>query len=148
MGIKSLYKDPTFIALCLGYAILSGIRKTLSVSLPLLMADLELSKSDVGVIASNFALAYGMSKFVGSVLSDYVSCRILFASSILLTSLCTMLFGFGSDLTFLCVVWFVNGCVQGLGWPALAAIIFDQYSQAARGTVWSAATAVYVTFLH
>lgn len=142
MGIKDLTKDPTFAGLCLGYAILSGMRKTLSVSLPMLMADLELSKSDVGVIASNFALAYGLSKFIGSVLSDYVSCRVLFTSSILLTSVLSMTFGFGWNLKFLCIVWFMSGCVQGLGWPALSTIIFDQYSQAERGTVWSAATAV------
>ena len=107
-----------------------------------MMADLNMSKSDVGMIASNFALAYGMSKFIGSVVSDYVSCKNLFTLSIFCTSIFTIFFGLGSNLYFLCGLWFLNGCVQGLGWPALASIIFDQYDQSTRGTVWSAATAV------
>ena len=139
---KTLFTDPTFIALCTGYAILSGIRKTLPVALPLIMADLNLSKSDVGMIASNFALAYGSSKFIGSIVSDYVSCKTLYTVAIISTSLLTILFGMGSNLYFFCAIWFLNGGVQGFGWPSLAAIIFDQYDESTRGTVWSAATAV------
>lgn len=126
--------DLTMISLCVGYGLFNAIRKTLPITLPLMMMDLGmfvtcsnrplfltpcylkrlgLNKSEVGIIASNFAVAYGCSKFGGSVISDHVDCKLLFVAGLLCTSLTSLLFPFvGSSVTVLSLVWFVNGLVQ------------------------------------
>ena len=72
-----------------------------------------LSKSEVGQIASSFAVAYGCSKFGSSVISDYINCKKLFTIGLLCTSLTSILFPcVGASVTVLSGVWFVNGLVQ------------------------------------
>jgi len=105
--------DVTLIAICVGYTIYNAIRKTMPIALPLLMRDLGLTKTEVGLIASNFAMAYGCSKFGSSVISDHVDCKNLFTLGLFCTSLTTLIFPFvGSSVTVLSAVWFVNGLVQ------------------------------------
>ena len=72
-----------------------------------------LSKSEVGLIASNFAVAYGCSKFGSSVISDHINCKHMFTVGLFCTSMTSLLFPFaGSSVAVLSAVWFVNGLVQ------------------------------------
>mmetsp|Transcript_15809 Transcript_15809/g.26426 ORF Transcript_15809/g.26426 Transcript_15809/m.26426 type:complete len:276 (+) Transcript_15809:42-869(+) len=133
--------DVTLIAICVGYTIYNAIRKTMPIALPLLMRDLGLTKTEVGLIASNFAMAYGCSKFGSSVISDHVDCKNLFTLGLFCTSLTTLIFPFvGSSVTVLSAVWFVNGLVQGVGWPSVSKMIYLSYTSQQRGSAWSAAS--------
>jgi sugar phosphate permease len=86
-----------------------------------------LSKSEVGLIASNFALAYGCSKFGSSVISDHIDCKHLFIIGLLCTSLTSLLFPFvGNSVGVLSAVWFVNGLVQV--WVCVVYLILHEQS--------------------
>jgi sugar phosphate permease len=132
----------TLWAICVGYAIYSAVRRTLAISLPLMLHDLQLTKSDLGIITSNFSLAYGASKFIWSLACDQISCKLLFLFGLIMTSVLCVAFTLGSSVEYLSAIWFLNGCMQGVGWPALASIIFENFESSQRGTAWSAATAV------
>jgi MFS transporter, OPA family, sugar phosphate sensor protein UhpC len=106
------------------------------------MHDLELDKSDVGMISTYFSLSYGFSKFIWSALSDRLSPKILFPFGLVMSSIFTILFTFGANKYYLSSMWFLNGCVQGSGWPALTVIIYDSFEINERGTAWSTVTAV------
>lgn len=132
----------SLFAICIGYLIYSAARRTLTVSLPLLLIDLNLSKSDIGIISSNFSLAYGFSKFFWSIICDKFSCKLLFIFGLIFSSLLCFAFTFGTSVEYLSFIWFLNGSIQGVGWPALASIIFDNFENSMRGTAWSIATSV------
>ena len=132
----------TLFSICIGYLIYSGVRRTLTTSLPLLLLEIPLSKSEIGLISSNFSLSYGFSKFFWSILCDKLSCKFLFIFGLFLTSFFCIIFTFGMSFQFFSIIWLLNGCIQGVGWPALASIIFENFDNSMRGTAWSIATSV------
>ena len=96
-----------------GYAFYSLLRKSFAVSVPFMRTSMDLSKADVGNIATSFSAAYGISKFVGGVVSDFLPPDALFAIGLFLAALSNFLFSFSTSTTMLCVLWFLNGSVQG-----------------------------------
>ena len=83
------------------------------ISLLLSRDKIDLDKVEVGLISSNFALAYGLSKFGSSIISDYVNCKNLLSIGLFCTALTSLMFPFlGSSVTVLSAVWFVNGLAQ------------------------------------
>lgn len=134
----------SLLAICVGYLIYSSMRRTLTVSLPLLLSDLQLTKSEIGIISSNFSIAYGFSKFFWSIICDKFSCKLLFILGLIFSSLLCIAFTFGTTVQYLSIIWFINGTIQGVGWPALASIIFENFENSMRGIAWSIATSVSI----
>jgi MFS transporter, OPA family, sugar phosphate sensor protein UhpC len=99
--------------LFVGYGLYSLLRKSYSVALPLMRATLSLSKTDVGNIATSFSVAYGISKFIGGVVSDFLPPEAMFAVGLFLTALSNVFFSLSTSTTVLCIFWFFNGAVQG-----------------------------------
>ena len=99
--------------LFLGYGLYSLLRKSYSVALPLMRTTLSLSKTDVGNIATSFSVAYGISKFIGGVVSDFLPPEAMFAIGLFLTALSNVFFSLSTSTTVLCIFWFFNGTVQG-----------------------------------
>ena len=99
--------------LFVGYGLYSLLRKSYSVALPFMRATLSLSKTDVGNIATSFSVAYGISKFIGGVVSDFLPPEAMFAMGLFLTALSNVFFSLSTSTTVLCTFWFFNGAVQG-----------------------------------
>ena len=97
-----------------GYGFYSLLRKSFSISVPFMRTSLGLSKADVGNIATSFSVAYGISKFIGGVVSDFLPPDVLFATGLFLAALSNLLFSFSTSTSVLCVLWFLNGTVQGI----------------------------------
>lgn len=78
------------------------------------------------------------TQFVGGILSDQLSSRILFGSGLLFSGLATIIFGLSSDSVFIfSVLWFCNGFAQGVGWPSCAKVLRHWFSPDQFGTFWS-----------
>ena len=101
------------LGLFFGYGYYSLLRKSFSVAVPFMRTSLGLSKTDIGNIATNFSVAYGLSKFLGGVGSDYFPPDALFAVGLFLAGLSNLVFSMSTNMTSLCVMWFLNGTVQG-----------------------------------
>ena len=87
------YKEYRLIfGLFTGYGFYSLLRKSFSVSVPFMRVSLGLSKADVGYIATSFSVAYGISKFIGGVVSDFLPPDALFAMGLFLAALSNLLF--------------------------------------------------------
>ena len=87
-------------------------------STPWLLSDPEiaLTKSDIGLISSYFSLAYGVSKCIGSIISDYnLSCRNMFVFGLFGSALCGIGFGASGHLQVFMIMWAASGFFQGLG---------------------------------
>ena len=111
--LKKYMEYRLIFGLFTGYGFYSLLRKSFSVSVPFMRVSLGLSKADVGYIATSFSVAYGISKFIGGVVSDFLPPDALFAMGLFLAALSNLLFSFSTNALLLCMLWFLNGTVQG-----------------------------------
>uniref|UniRef100_A0A6B0VCY7 Putative glucose-6-phosphate translocase isoform 1 n=1 Tax=Ixodes ricinus TaxID=34613 RepID=A0A6B0VCY7_IXORI len=140
MELRS-YQLAIFATMFLGYACYAYNRKSVSFALPELMAE-GLRKDQAGMIVSSQNLAYAVSKFLGGVLSDRLSARLLFSAGLVLSGLATLLFGAcPNSVALFSALWFLNGLAQGCGWPSCAKVLRKWYAPSQFGTWWSVLSA-------
>ncbi|XP_077550112.1 glucose-6-phosphate exchanger SLC37A4-like [Haemaphysalis longicornis] len=140
MGLKR-YQLSIFATMFLGYACYAYNRKCVSFALPELMEE-GLTKEQAGIIVSSQNLAYAISKFMGGVLSDRLSARLLFTVGLVLSGVASVLFGASSNsVALFSAFWFLNGLAQGCGWPSCAKILRKWYLPSQFGTWWSVLSA-------
>lgn len=121
----------------IGYAFYYFTRKSFVFAMPGIMEELHFDKSDLGIMSSIFALAYGASKFFSGVLSDQSNPRYFMAFGLIITGLINILFGFSSSLFLFALFWGLNGWFQGFGWPPCVRLLSHWYSHSERGSWWS-----------
>ncbi|XP_077550111.1 glucose-6-phosphate exchanger SLC37A4-like [Haemaphysalis longicornis] len=96
-----------------------------------------------GMVLSGQNLAYAGSKLACGVLSDHVSPRLMFAMGLLLSSLFTFLLAAAPSVSahLFTGLWFLNGCAQGSGWPALIKLLQQWFMPAQFGTLYGVLSA-------
>lgn len=138
--VKSKYwywRLRTFYSMYVGYAAFYFSRKSFTFAMPVLIADLGFTKTEVGFLGSILSLTYGASKFVSGVMSDKSNPRYFMGIGLILTGILNIFFGLSSTLTAFAIIWGLNGWFQGWGWPPCAKLLTHWYSQSERGSWWS-----------
>jgi OPA family glycerol-3-phosphate transporter-like MFS transporter len=130
----SRYRAQVMASIFVGYAGFYLVRKNFSLAKPYLIKDLGLTTGDVGLIATMLSVAYGLSKFVMGNVSDRSNPRYFMATGLILSGVINLLFGFMPALWLMAIFWFVNGWVQGMGWPPCGRTITHWFSDRERGT--------------
>lgn len=126
-----------FYSMFFGYAFYYLTRKSFTFAMPALMADLGLTKGDLGILSSMWAIAYGCSKFASGIVGDRSNPRYFMSVGLIITGFCNIFFGLTSSLLFFALFWGLNGWFQGFGWPGCARLLTHWYSQSERGRWWS-----------
>lgn len=134
------YQVTIFATLFIGYGIYAYNRKSVSLALPKLMEE-GLDKNQAGLIISCQNVAYAISKFLGGILSDRISARVLFSIGLTFCGLVTLIFASSSSVAVFSLLWFLNGFGQGCGWPACSKILRQWFSPTEFGTWWSVLSA-------
>lgn len=129
-----------FSVIFFGYAMFAYNRKGVSFAIPKLIEE-GLGNEQVGLILSSQNFAYAISKFLGGIISDKLSSRILFSSGLLISGLAAMVFPLMNSVASYTAIWFLNGLAQGVGWPAIAKLLKNWFDPAELGTWWSLASA-------
>lgn len=129
-----------FSVIFFGYAMFAYNRKGVSFTIPKLLEE-GLENDQVGLILSSQNLAYAISKFLGGIISDKLSSRILFSAGLLISGLAALLFAALDSVPLFALAWFLNGLAQGVGWPAIAKLLKNWFDPAELGTWWSMASA-------
>jgi sugar phosphate permease len=127
-----------FLSILLGYSCYYLTRNSLTFTAPAMVATpgLGLDITSIGVITSIFPLCYGCSKFVSGVVGDVLSPSIMLGGGLIATGLVNLAFGASSTLPFFCVLWAMNGILQGFGAPSCAKILTSWFAAKERGTYW------------
>ncbi len=146
--VDPLYKKlrmQVFLGAFIGYAGYYFIRKNFS----LVMNDLQdagFDKADLGFALSAVSIAYGISKFVMGTVSDRSNSRRFLTLGLILSAFTMIAMGLIPALTssvlVMFVVLFINGWVQGMGWPPCGRIMTHWFSANERGTkmaIWNVA---------
>lgn len=127
----------TLYSMFIGYALYYFTRKSFTMAMPGIIADLGYSKAELGILGSIIAISYGFSKFFSGILSDRSSPRYFMAAGLMITGVINLLFGLSSSLIVFAVLWGLNGWFQGFGWPACSRMLVQWYSKSERGSWWS-----------
>ena len=113
-------------ALCATYGLLYLGRVNVSVVLPLLAVELDVSRAQVGILGTVFFWTYGLGNFINGQLGSQVNPVRLVALGLLVTALVNLVFGFQTSLLIMLALWAVNGLAQSTGWPPILRILADR----------------------
>lgn len=125
-----------FYSMYVGYAFFYFTRKSFTFAMPGMMADLGLTKAQLGGIGSVLAITYGLSKFISGIMADKSNPRYFMGFGLILTGILNICFGMSSTLVALTAFWALNGWFQGWGWPPCAKLLTHWYSRSERGRWW------------
>ena len=137
--IKKNYKYwriRTFYSMWAGYAFFYFTRKSFTYAMPVMQAELDLGKFDLGLLGSILYITYGASKFLSGMLGDRSNPRYFMSIGLILTGCFNLLFGMSSFFWAFALFWGLNGVFQGWGWPGCAKLLTHWYSQKERGRWW------------
>ncbi len=113
-------------ALCTTYGLLYLGRVNVSVILPFLAIELDVSRAEVGILGTVFFWTYGIGNFVNGEIGSRVNPFRLVALGLLLTALVNLAFGFQTTLLMMLILWGVNGLAQSAGWPSMIRILAER----------------------
>jgi len=126
-----------FIGIFIGYAGYYLVRKNFSLAMPFLIEEHGYSKGELGTALSAVSIAYGISKFIMGSVSDRSNPKYFLTFGLLSSAIIMLVFGFvpfaTSSVTIIFVLLFLNGWVQGMGWPACGRTMVHWFSSNERG---------------
>jgi sugar phosphate permease len=117
--------------LILGYIGVYLCRKNFAVALPMIQAELEVSRAELGMIASVSTIAYAAGKFIFGPVVDRVGGRVCFLGSLFLVAVFGMAGGLVPGLGSLMVVYSVNRFAGSASWGSMVKVVPGWFS--ARG---------------
>lgn len=121
-GILSALCFSVYLAQYLG-------RYCLSACISSMVAGGFFTKTELGTVATCFFLSYAIMQIPAGLLGDRFRASRLVGLGIGGSTLVTLAFAFITDLGLMRVLWFVNGLLQALVWPALMHILTDVNAQ-------------------
>lgn len=134
-----IYQACLLFMLYLGYGFYYFTRKSVTFMMPHFDRNttnsITLTKNDIGIIISLQNLSYGLSKFAGGILSDLISCRILFGAGLFLSGLLNI--GFKKDIQVYSIylLSLLVGLVQGPAWPCCGKLLRNWLPKTQFGTL-------------
>jgi OPA family glycerol-3-phosphate transporter-like MFS transporter len=139
--IDPLYKRlrlQIFFGIFFGYAGFYLVRKNFTLAMPGLI-DSGYTKTQLGFALSGISIAYGLSKFIMGNISDRSNPRFFLTMGLLLSAAITLFMGFSqwalSSVSIMFALLFINGWVQGMGWPPEGRTIVHWWSHRERGQI-------------
>ncbi len=91
-------------------------RVNISTAMPAMQADLDFSKSQVGLISTGFFWAYALGQLINGQLGDRVSPRRFILFGMLASASLNLIFSTLSFWLPMIILWTINGYFQATGW--------------------------------
>lgn len=124
------YKWQLLALLWIAFFLNQADRQIFSVVLPLIKADLKLSDSELGLIASSLVWTYGMLVPVAGFIGDKLSRKTIIGSSLFFWSLATLATGLSTTLTqFVLLRGVATGGGEAFYAPAANALISEEHKK-------------------
>jgi sugar phosphate permease len=141
----------TVALIAVGYAGYYLCRSNLSVSMPMLIAEMarhgvspDTAKIQLGTVASFGVLAYAIGKFPSGWLADLLGGRRNFLFGMAGSILFTILFSLSGAIPIFTLTWMCNRAVQSLGWAGMVKISSRWFSYSAYGTAMGIVSLSYL----
>lgn len=147
--VDSLYKKyraSAFMGIFIGYAGFYLIRNNLSLVAAVFKQHDILNAAQIGIVANAVLFSYGLSKFFMAMLSDRANARYFMPLGLALSAVVNLFLAFipalSATVTMFAIMMFINGWVQGMGWPPSGRVLVHWFSTKERGwmtSIWNCA---------
>eukprot|EP00931_Biecheleriopsis_adriatica_P117536 TRINITY_DN93041_c0_g1_i1.p1 TRINITY_DN93041_c0_g1~~TRINITY_DN93041_c0_g1_i1.p1 ORF type:complete len:541 (+),score=77.63 TRINITY_DN93041_c0_g1_i1:113-1735(+) len=124
------------VGLFVGYAYYNTLRGAFPLQMRSIAKELNIPVARIGLPNSVFSAAYGIGKFFGSILTDYLPCAECHTLGILLCGLDVAAVGLCRGITSIAAVWGLQGALQAFGWPFLSRILINKLSKEQCAKYW------------
>ncbi|MBB3025075.1 MFS transporter [Trueperella pyogenes] len=135
-----------FMGIFIGYAAFYLIRNNVSLVSGLLKEYDLMNTVGIGVVANAVLFSYGLSKFFMAMLSDRANARYFMPLGLALSAIINIIISFVPSIVgsvgIFATVMFINGWVQGMGWPPSGRVLVHWFSTTERGwmtSIWNTA---------
>ena len=108
------------------YALYYLGRVNISVVLPALAIDLNVSRAEVGFLGTIFFWIYGIGHFVSGEIGSHVSPFRMVSFGLLATAIVNLVFAFQTSLIAMLILWGLNGIAQSGGWAPMFRILAER----------------------
>lgn len=138
-NINKIYKYwriRIFYSIYIGYIFFYITRKNFTFLIPIMINDIKISTTDIGIISTLFYISYGISKLNSGIISDKTNPKYFMSIGLILTGIFNICFGLSSSTITLSIFCTLNGIFQAWGWPAITKQLTYWYSQKERGFIW------------
>lgn len=105
----------SLIGVWIGYAAYYLVRSNFNLALPYLSGELDLSKTQLGLLSSCLLITYGLSKGFMSVLADKANPKYFMAIGLTLCVILNVLMGFTTHYSLFIGLVILLGLFQGMG---------------------------------
>ncbi len=111
------------------YALFYLGRVNLSVVLPALALDLDLSLAEVGALGTVYFWVYGIFHFISGQVGGQVSPFRMVGIGLLGIALVNIAFAFQASLLVMLLLWGLNGVAQSAGWAPMFRILAERFDR-------------------
>ena len=129
------WRTQVLTLMTMGYASYYLVRKNMSVVNKSLSDDLGYTSSELGNILALSYIVYGISKFLGGILSDRLKPRWILFIGLLVASILNLFIGL-TNAIFLSLMWALVSLFQGFGVPSCSRIIANWFHVSESGRAW------------
>ena len=134
-------RKEVFAGTFIGYATFYLIRQNFSLAMPYMIHDYGYTKADLGIVLTMLSFSYGISKFVMGNVSDRSNPKYFSTAGLLLSAIVMLVFGLVPgvmmSIPIMCLLSFLNGWFQGMGYTPYAKNMVTWFSTKERGAWWS-----------
>lgn len=116
-------------ALWITYALFYLGRVNLSVALPALALDLNVSLAEVGALGTVYFWVYGIAHFFSGQIGGQVSPFRMVSIGLLGIALVNIAFAFQTSLLVMLLLWGINGVAQSAGWSPMFRILAERFDR-------------------
>ena len=111
------WQKKMFWLMWITYASFYLTRVNISIALPGIMEEFNLTKTNMGLVLTSLFIMYSIGQFINGQLGDKLNSRKIITIGLLSSAVLNFIFGFtGGVIGFMVVVWGLNGYVQSMGW--------------------------------
>lgn len=135
-----------FAGIFIGYAGFYLIRNNLPFVAKTFKDIGAMDETAIGAVGTCILIAYGFSKFLMATLSDRANARYFMPLGLALSAIVNILIAFIPGILnyvgLMCVLMFINGWFQGMGWPPSGRVLVHWFSTNERGwktSIWNCA---------
>ena len=132
----SSWQKKMFWLMWVTYASFYLLRVNISISMPEIMKEFSLTKTDMGLVLSSLFLLYAIGQFINGQLGDKLNSRRIITFGLLSSSVLNIIFGFtGGLLGFMVVIWGLNWYFQAMGWGPTVKAMANWFPVKVRGRI-------------
>jgi len=126
-------------SILIGYIGFYFVRKSLAVAIPVIIAEFNIPRAQMGMVLTLFGITYGVSKFINGFAGDRTNPRYFMALGLVCAAVINIFFGLSNGIITFGIFWILNGLFQGMGWAPCSKILVHWFSAKERGVKWSIA---------